>query len=113
MPPALRNARTASVEEGRRLTLDEALAVGLDDRPESPMRAGPAPGPDTARVGDHSARGARPNESPDRSPAVYLGPDRRGSRGSHPHQAGLQDPHPTGVVGPRGRIVAPKYVVAR
>jgi predicted ATPase/DNA-binding NarL/FixJ family response regulator len=32
------------LDEGRRMTLDGAIALGLDDRPEDRWRAGPAPG---------------------------------------------------------------------
>jgi DNA-binding NarL/FixJ family response regulator len=32
------------LDEGRRLTLDEAIALGLDDRPEDRWRAGASPG---------------------------------------------------------------------
>ena len=36
------------LDEGRRLPLDEAVALGLDDQPEDRWRAGPAHGPDPA-----------------------------------------------------------------
>lgn len=36
-------AAAALVDKGRRLTLAEAVALGFDDRPEDPQRAGPSP----------------------------------------------------------------------
>jgi DNA-binding NarL/FixJ family response regulator len=36
-------AAAGLIDKGRRLTLDEAIALGLDDRPEDPSRTGPAP----------------------------------------------------------------------
>ena len=41
---ALGGAAPRLLDEGRRMTVEEALAVGLDDRPEGPLRPGPASG---------------------------------------------------------------------
>jgi predicted ATPase/DNA-binding CsgD family transcriptional regulator len=41
---ALGGAARRLIDEGRRMTVADALAVGLDDRPEGPLRAGPAQG---------------------------------------------------------------------
>jgi predicted ATPase/DNA-binding CsgD family transcriptional regulator len=41
---AVGGAAAKLIDEGRRMTVDEALAAGLDDRPEGHPRAGPAQG---------------------------------------------------------------------
>ena len=41
---AVGGAAPRLIEEGRRMTVAEALKVGLDDRPEGPLRPGPASG---------------------------------------------------------------------
>jgi hypothetical protein len=64
------------LDEGRRMTLDEAIALGLDDRPEDRWRAGASPGL-TRREAEVAALVARPDQPPDRRPAVPLGQDRR------------------------------------
>ena len=54
------------------------------------------------------ARGARADQPGHRRAAVPLGPDRRGARRPHPHQAGFPHPDPAGRLGPRGRPAAEK-----
>jgi hypothetical protein len=74
---ALAGAAAAKhLDEGRRMTLDEAIALGLDDRPEDRWRAGASPGL-TRREAEVAALVARPDQPPDRRPAVPLGQDRR------------------------------------
>jgi non-specific serine/threonine protein kinase len=62
LAPVLTTMGTAAsklLDEGRRLPLDEAIAIGLDDRPEDRRRACPAPGltPRESEVAALVARG--------------------------------------------------------
>jgi hypothetical protein len=43
------------LDEGRRMTLDEAIALGLDDRPEDPVASRRVTGPDPPRGGGRGA----------------------------------------------------------
>ena len=70
--------RRSSLTKADELTVEEALALGLDDRPEGPLATGASADLTPPRVGDGRARGTRTNESRDRRPAVPLSADRRG-----------------------------------
>ena len=96
-------ARTGSaagrlLAEGRRLSPEEAVALVLanepDDAPRAPADADPAGGR------GRGARGSRADQPGHRRAAVPFGPDRRGARRPHPHEAGFPHPDPAGCLGP-------------
>ena len=99
-------------DEGRGLTLDQAVALGLDDAPRGPMAGRAVGGPDPAGAGDRGAGGHRADQPGDRREAVPVGAHRRGARRSRPDQARVPHAHPAGGVDARGRSGAANYVVA-
>ena len=106
LEPARKAAGAAArklLDQGRRLTLNEAMALGLT--PEAPE--GSAPSSLTRRESEGRGAGRpRPDQPRDRRSAVPLGADGGGARRPHPDQAGVPEPHAAGRLGPRGRTAA-------
>ena len=97
--------------EGRRMTLDDAVAQALADEPEDPWRVGPGTSL-TRRESEVASLVARGLTNRDiAGSAVHLDQDRRGPRRSDPVEAGLSNPHTACGMGARGRSSAAKYVV--
>jgi hypothetical protein len=107
LAPARSTAGAAApwlLADGRQLTLNDALAMALTDRPHD--RWPPGARADPSRIGGCRTGRPRADQPRDRRPAVSVRPDRRDTRRPHPDEAEPQHSNPARRSGARGRAAA-------